>query len=91
MVEVMAETYRSDLNVVGVWMLLDPKEPGTEYLIAQRKDQSAELTVFKPGWEPFLSDGKIAHDRTESGHPIRQTVFISNFDHRRIIIESREF
>jgi len=90
-VEAIAETYRRDPNIVGVWMPLDPHEPEIEFIVTQKKDQSAELTLFKGAFAPFKLYGKIVHERVESSHPIRQTVFTADYGVKRIILESREF
>lgn len=86
-----AESLRTNPNIVGVWVLLDPHQPKVGQLISQRIDQSAELTEYKPGMQPEKFPGRIIFERKESGNPIRQIVFVANSNEKRIIIGWGEF
>ncbi len=86
-----AEMYRRDPDIVGLWTPLDSHKPEEEYIVIQKKDQSAELIIYKPGESPISIKGKIEFERMESGHPKRLTVFVANCDKERMVIGGWEF
>src|SRR3990167_8554740 len=89
--EALAEQLRKNPHTTGVWMLLDLEETGTELVIHQREDQSAELVMFRPTGGIKILQGTIISRRLQTGHPIRQELFVSASGEKEVSIRTAEF
>ena len=90
-VAAFANELRRDPEVVGIWVRLDPIHPGTELVIHQKADESAELTIFKPNGKTESLQGRIIHRRLQRGHPIRQEIFVDFQGKKEVVLARREF
>lgn len=89
--EMMAESLRRNPLVTGVWVLLDLEELGSELVIHQNQDESAELAIYRPNGETEILQGRIIHKRLQRGYPIRQELFVSDVGNKEVILREGEF
>ena len=89
--QALAEKLRRNPHTAGVWQLLDLEETGAELVICQREDQSAELVIFKPTGGIKILEGSIISRRLQTGHPIRQELFVSKNGEKEVSIRTAEF
>lgn len=90
-VQTLVEQLRKNPHTTGVWSLLDLEEQGVELVISQYEDQSAQLAVFRQNKETEILQGKIVSKRLQTGHPIRQELFIANNGEKEVSIRTSEF